>query len=440
MARYEFSDGKSQKFWEIELEGNTFTVRYGRMGTDGQTSTKVFESPEQALKEHDKLVKSKVKKGYAPVADVEREPEPGRNPDLESQILEHPDDEAAWRVYGDWLQSHGDPRGELLMAYATDADPRPLHEAHVKDFMGRFATEFAPYVQITWHMGFWKTLKVACDWESAEEMPDSISGLASIIGYALRHPSARFLQRLGLGVNETVVDGEVDFSGSVEAIVKNGIRPSIRELVVGDYERVDDTEISWTDVGSLKGLWTILPNLEQLTVQGGGIALGTISAPNLKQLRLWTGGLPKEPMEQIGKASLPALEELEIWFGADEYGAECDVSSLAGLLTGRGVPALKKLGLMNSEFANELPSALAKSALLPQLTELDLSMGTMTETGAQALARHADAFKHLTSIHLSENFISDAALTALRAALPQVTSSEQKGDEEEDWLYVSVGE
>ena len=40
MPRYEFSDGKSNKFWQIELSGNSFTTTYGRIGTDGQSTTK----------------------------------------------------------------------------------------------------------------------------------------------------------------------------------------------------------------------------------------------------------------------------------------------------------------------------------------------------------------------------------------------------------------
>jgi len=64
MRRFEFSEGTSNKFWEIELDGDSFTVRYGRLGTDGQTQTKTFDSPAKAQFEHDKLVAEKVKKGY----------------------------------------------------------------------------------------------------------------------------------------------------------------------------------------------------------------------------------------------------------------------------------------------------------------------------------------------------------------------------------------
>ncbi|HOX42964.1 MAG TPA: WGR domain-containing protein [Myxococcota bacterium] len=67
MRRFEFSDGSSNKFWEIELDGKSFTVRYGRIGADGQTQEKSFPTPEKAKAEHDKLVREKLGKGYQEV-------------------------------------------------------------------------------------------------------------------------------------------------------------------------------------------------------------------------------------------------------------------------------------------------------------------------------------------------------------------------------------
>lgn len=64
MPRYEFVEGSSSKFWEITLEGTSFTTTYGRIGTDGQTTMKEYDSEEKARKEHDKLVAEKEKKGY----------------------------------------------------------------------------------------------------------------------------------------------------------------------------------------------------------------------------------------------------------------------------------------------------------------------------------------------------------------------------------------
>jgi uncharacterized protein (TIGR02996 family) len=67
-TRYELSEGNSNKFWEIQLEGSSFTTTYGRIGANGQTTSKSFGSPAEAKKEHDKLVAEKTKKGYALVS------------------------------------------------------------------------------------------------------------------------------------------------------------------------------------------------------------------------------------------------------------------------------------------------------------------------------------------------------------------------------------
>jgi predicted DNA-binding WGR domain protein len=64
MARYEFSEGTSNKFWDIQLAGASFTTTWGKIGTAGQTTTKSFPSDDKARLEHDKLVAEKVKKGY----------------------------------------------------------------------------------------------------------------------------------------------------------------------------------------------------------------------------------------------------------------------------------------------------------------------------------------------------------------------------------------
>jgi predicted DNA-binding WGR domain protein len=43
MRRFEFKEGSSSKFWEVSVSGNTLTVRFGRIGTEGQEKTKSSE-------------------------------------------------------------------------------------------------------------------------------------------------------------------------------------------------------------------------------------------------------------------------------------------------------------------------------------------------------------------------------------------------------------
>jgi predicted DNA-binding WGR domain protein len=68
MPTFEFRDDKSAKFWSIELQGKSFTVRFGKLGTAGQTQTKDFADEAKAKKEYDKVVAEKVKKGYVETA------------------------------------------------------------------------------------------------------------------------------------------------------------------------------------------------------------------------------------------------------------------------------------------------------------------------------------------------------------------------------------
>ncbi len=62
--RFEFVGGTSAKFWEIDHSGKDVTVRYGRLGTEGQSQTKSFATDQKAQEHADKLIESKVAKGY----------------------------------------------------------------------------------------------------------------------------------------------------------------------------------------------------------------------------------------------------------------------------------------------------------------------------------------------------------------------------------------
>ena len=59
-----FQDDTSDKFWQIEANGNSFTVTYGRSGTTGQSQIKTFETGEICLKEAEKVLLEKRRKGY----------------------------------------------------------------------------------------------------------------------------------------------------------------------------------------------------------------------------------------------------------------------------------------------------------------------------------------------------------------------------------------
>ncbi len=67
MRRFEFVDSTSNKFWEVDVKGETLNVTFGKIGTKGQSKPKDFATPEKAKAEMEKLIKEKTGKGYVEV-------------------------------------------------------------------------------------------------------------------------------------------------------------------------------------------------------------------------------------------------------------------------------------------------------------------------------------------------------------------------------------
>ncbi|MFN1190525.1 WGR domain-containing protein [[Kitasatospora] papulosa] len=62
----------AHKFYEVAVEGTEVTVRYGRIGADGQSQTSAFPSEAKAQAAAVKKIGEKVRKGYAPAVRGQR--------------------------------------------------------------------------------------------------------------------------------------------------------------------------------------------------------------------------------------------------------------------------------------------------------------------------------------------------------------------------------
>src|SRR2546425_3369914 len=74
VRRFEFVGGGSAKFWEISSHGTEVTVRFGRLGTNGQTQTKDVGSESAAAGHLAKLINEKLAKGYVETRGITRPP------------------------------------------------------------------------------------------------------------------------------------------------------------------------------------------------------------------------------------------------------------------------------------------------------------------------------------------------------------------------------
>jgi uncharacterized protein (TIGR02996 family) len=447
-ARYfELVEGTSSKFWEIKLDGESLTTRYGKIGTAGQTTENDFESTREAKQELGKLVAEKTRKGYVEKGGVVV-PAAQRNPELEKAIHADPYDTSAYMVYADWLQGQGDPRGELIslqLAAGTGRDAKVAKAAaaliadHTAYFLGPLEDHLKVHdgsgdAAFTWRFGFIHAAKLSHNHHADDEFDGSLDEVLTAL---LRHPSGQFVTELAFGFNNDPNEDSLD--DLVSVLIKHA-PPTLRKLHLGDFEFPDETEMSWYHVGKLGALWKAVPHLRSLIVQGGDFELGTIALPELTHAEFRTGGLSAASARAIAKATWPQLEHLEVWYGDKNYGGTAKLADAAALLERRDLPRLTTLGIKNTAFTDELIGVLAVSPLVAQLTRLDLSMGILTDDGARALAAHQAAFQHLAVLDVSRGYLTKAGIAAVKGVAKTVISKDQRDDHDPEYRHPSVGE
>jgi hypothetical protein len=204
----------------------------------------------------------------------------------------------------------------------------------------------------------------------------------------------------------------------------------------------EECEISWISQGEYAPLLGAFPALEVLHIRGaGGLRLAPVRHRRLKELCVESGGLPASFIRGLADSSFPALTDLELWLGTQEYGGDAVVEDLAPLMNGAELPALKRLALRNAEIADDVATALAAAPVVARLESLDLSMGALSDAGAEALLL-GQPLTHLRSLDLSHHFMSAEMAARFREELPgvRVDVSDEQDIDEGGFRYVSVAE
>ncbi|GAA3069114.1 STM4015 family protein [Streptosporangium carneum] len=218
--------------------------------------------------------------------------------------------------------------------------------------------------------------------------------------------------------------------------------PALRSLFFGAIE-AEECEISWITQGDVTPLLAAFPLLERLDVRGGtGLLFPPVRHDNLRVLRFETGGLPASVVRGVGDSEFPALEYLELWLGTSNYGGDSSVADLESLLTGERLPALRHLGLQDSEIQDEVAAAVAAAPIVARLESLSLSMGILTDEGAEALLS-GQPLTHLKRLDLHHHFLTAPMADRVRTAFADAgvkvdLSGQQKPND--DWRYVAVSE
>ncbi|PDP85121.1 hypothetical protein CQJ94_24290 [Glycomyces fuscus] len=240
----------------------------------------------------------------------------------------------------------------------------------------------------------------------------------------------------------------------LEALIEHADKlPNLRSVFVGDID-FEESELSWISQSDLAPLVAAFPRLEELTVKGadgteGRLGLHVPSHGCLRSLTLESGGLPGRVVREVASSGLPALEHLELWLGMEDYGGSTSPEDLAPVLSGEAFPRLRYLGVCNAEKWAEWVPVLAEAPVVKRLDVLDLSLGILTNEGAQELIDRAEAFFGLRKLDLHHHFLSEEMEERVRAAfagsrvevdLSDRLEPEQDDDEYEPYYYTAVSE
>jgi len=395
-----YMDAKSSKFWNIELAGPTYTVKYGRIGTDGQLVTKSFPDEATALKEMEKLIKEKLGKGYVDAA------------------------AGGASVGGE------EPAANGLIPFVAFSSINRREEIgeNLGTFIGRRVVDFDPEKPVKVDVVY----RFRGDWEDNEIIPNLETFLAT--------NAAPATTALVFGAWHGD-DPELTPASLIEVLVKNQARlPDLAAIYVGDITS-EENEMSWIKQCDLSPLLKAFPKLQLLRSRGGdGLKLTSPQHESLRALAIETGGMDVSVIRSVCTSSFPNLEYLELWLGTDEYGANYSVADLQPILSGRLFPKLKYLGLRNSQRADELAGVIVNSPLLQRIETLDLSLGVLTDDGARSLLL-LPLNTTLKKLNLHYNYISPELVRQLKT-LPMTvdTSKPSELETHDEWRFVAVGE
>ncbi|GAA1163217.1 hypothetical protein GCM10009654_19960 [Streptomyces hebeiensis] len=229
----------------------------------------------------------------------------------------------------------------------------------------------------------------------------------------------------------------------------------LRSLYFGDItdEECRISRIGQTDVTPLLASY---PALEEFSVRAGEsydmqglhpLRFPRIRHDALRRLVVESAGLRGHVLRGVGESELPALEHLELWLGAREDGGDGEIADLGGILSGNRLPRLRSLALRNSEMQDEVAAAVGAAPVVAGLDVLDLSLGTLTDTGAEALLG-GQPLTHLRKLDLHHNYLSEPMRQRVRDALEpagvevDLDPSDAEADEDENGVPVpsiSVG-
>ncbi len=403
---------RGEDVYSIEQDKAQLIVRSGTRDAMKQRIRK-FVAADKAAIALKRAIANKLEEGYVLTeAEIETAPAGAKVVDRELAIIENPNDEQAWAIYGDWLSDNGDPRGELIALESSGGDPdkiKRIEDENIFSWFGEELWERHEDLTCAFRGGFLVDVKLAIRFEA-----DNVEFLPQLLAL----PAARFLN--SLEVTAQLYDPD-DFSEGARIYEPRNIEPftgAFDETPALALRRFKYDATPYAPVQRGAKMIHKAPRLEELTLHGTGIDFGELAHEKLKRLTLVVPQLNEGPLvEQLETMKLPALQYLSLTVPNDDI----PVEALTRALASGALKAVKLQGALN---AGELLNELADSAFLPRLTRVDVVAGSIDDRALVTLLENAERFAHLDRLVFTGTAFAREAESRLRAALPNAVFGE----------------
>jgi uncharacterized protein (TIGR02996 family) len=402
--------GKAQKHWTIRQRGRELEQTWAPAKGPERTRITKYKSEKAAKLEYDALLAAKYKEGYRDVPPAPTANAAIRDATLEAPLRANRGDRQAYEVYADWLQSHGNPLGEV-MAFMIGGKSITAKQ------LGKLGLPSAQLASFGWVWGMW-------DWVRLENAVDWMDGTFDAVGFArtmFDMVACAALRELRIGVLRWEHNHD-DVPVVLAEAAKRAWAGDLRSLHLGDVG--DNVDMAHHVIGAVgKPISKAFPKLRALRLHSSeqtwlvkSFSFAGLDLPELESLTIETCSLTKARAKELAAAKLPKLTKLELWFGMKAFGANATLRDVAPILDAKAFPQLVSLGLCNTEHACDLADVLPHSKIAPRLVEVSLAKGTLDDDAAETLASNAAAFPKLARLDVSESFLSAAAIARLGRA------------------------
>lgn len=399
-------EGGSNKFWNIEKNGTSYTVTYGKVGTPGTCTVKEWGSEEVCLKEIDKIVKSKTKKGY-----VEKEAGQGGQAEVKVSAVKTVGFKRTNRVYELKINEEALTIEQCDfkegMIGDSDSTKTPVKSTYKsKDELNKYVYDLRAQLFEIGYVDYQPKMRFPLnaeeiDFYDGEEENDCVKK-------AFTHANKVIgdLKHFCLVAWDCCCEEDVEsLEYTVERFIKQKPKyTGVDYFTFGDMD-CEIAELTWLGQINYAEFCKNFSHIKGISTQGGNdLSFGKLDMPNLEIFECISSNLDSSIIDDLASSKLPNLKVINVMLGCEDYDSSVSLKALEN----SDFPNLVSIGLTNGDHAKftEALDEVLYGKYAKQLKVLDFTGSISTDEHFQKIYNNLDKMPALKYINANYHFCS----------------------------------